>query len=418
MKENKGISSRLLTAFVVVLFVIPILISGCNTDGTGETTQEPSDFTQATPTPSAMPTPEPAPAPYDTEASLIAVGDIMMHSPQIPAGYDAATKTYNYDAFFKEVKDILATGDWVAGNLETPIAGVDLGYTGYPEFNAPPELADALKNAGFNIITTANNHALDRREKGVLRTLKNLHARGLVTKGTASSPEEAEQLALVTKHEISMAFLAYTYGTNGIPIPEGKDYLVSLIDEPRMIADIKKAKETGADLVTIAIHYGYEYHTKPNDFQKTITRHLIEAGADIILGSHPHVVQPYEFIEVQDAAGHTRKGVVIYSLGNFISNQDRSRTQKPTDIGVIFKVNVRKHFPDQTVEITGVEAMPTYVHQYKANGKRNYRVLPLESVVTLKNDPLLGEKDYARFEGYLEAMNQHLASLALPVQGK
>ncbi|HEY0829435.1 MAG TPA: CapA family protein, partial [Bacilli bacterium] len=279
-------------------------------------TQSPVATSALTPSPS--PTAEPS---YTRQATLVAVGDVMMHSPQITAGYDKATQTYNYDSFFSEVKAILSTGDWAVANLETPLAGKEAGYSGYPQFNAPAELADAMKNAGFNIITTANNHSLDRREHGVINTLEHLHARGLTTVGTAISQTDANKITIVTKNEISMAILAYTYGTNGIPIPEGKDYLVSLIDEEKMIQDIARAREQGVDLVTIVLHFGLEYQRQPNEQQKQLVEHLIKAGADIILGSHPHVVQPYQFIDTVGIDGLMKRGLAIYSMGNFISNQ-------------------------------------------------------------------------------------------------
>lgn len=359
---------------------------------------------------------EPEPAPYSVEAKLVAVGDIMMHSPQIPAAYDASTGTYSFDTYFAALKLLLA-GDWVIANLETPIAGEELrGFTGYPEFNAPEALADALVDAGFNIVSTANNHSLDRREQGVLNTLANLKASGLEAVGTADSAEAAERILIMEKNEIRMAFLAYTYGTNGIPIPEGKDYLVNLIDEEKIKSDIAKARQHGADVVTVSMHFGYEYHRQPNDEQKTLSRNLIEAGADIILGSHPHVVQPYEFIEVTGTDGIPRKGVVFYSLGNFISNQGPDQgTAKYTDVGVIFSVDVIKHFPEGTIELGEVHTVPTWVNKYHENGKRQYRILPIEDVLAARNDPILTDQQYELLDGYYKEMTSHIESMATPV---
>lgn len=412
-----------LLLIAIILVTSMFFLSACKKVGEPKLSNEAPERTadSGSPSPSAVEEPQPveeAPQPYSKEAKLIAVGDIMMHSPQIPAGYDPETKTYNYDAFFSEVKSILSSGDWVLGNLETPLAGEEAGYSGYPQFNAPAELADALKNAGFNVLTTANNHALDRREKGVQATLANLHIRDLLTKGTAASREEADQPLFLEKNEIKMAILAYTYGTNGIPIPDGKDYLVSLIDEPTMVKDIAAAREQGADVITIALHFGNEYQRQPNEYQQELARRLIQAGGDVILGSHPHVVQPYEFVEVEAEDGTQRKGIVIYSLGNFISNQDRSSTNKPTDIGVILSLNIRKHFPEGGIELLEVKTMPTYVHRYYSKGKRNYRVLPMESILAAKSDSILGEQDYKKLESYLAEMKQHLQSLTIPVDRK
>lgn len=351
------------------------------------------------------------PEPYVTEARLVAVGDIMMHSPQIPAAYDVTTDTYRFDGYFTHVKPELE-GDWVIANLETPLAGKDAGgYSGYPMFNAPESLADAIRNAGFNIVTTANNHAMDRYEQGVLHTLKVVKDRGLIPVGTYESQNARNQIEIVENNGISMAFLAYTYGTNGIPIPENKPYLVNVIDEVQIMNDIQRARAK-ADVITVSLHFGQEYHRQPSEQQISLAHQLIRAGADIILGSHPHVVQPYEMIEVENDTGVPRKGVVIYSLGNFISNQGPDQgTAKYTDVGVIFSVNVKKHMPEETIEIDIDKAVPTWVHKYWENGKRQYRILPIEAVTVAKTDAILTQSQYALLDDYLEEMEVHLESL-------
>lgn len=372
-----------------------------------------SQEAEASPSPSAIVsepsnTPEPAPPePVFTEAVWIGVGDIMSHLPQLPGAYDAASKRYNFEPYFTEVKPILEQGDWVMANLETPIAGADLGYSGYPNFNAPNELAEALLRAGFNLLSTANNHTLDKGEKGVLRTLELLKELGLQSFGTAASQEEADTPVIVVKNGIRMGFLAYTYGTNGIPVPQGKPYLVSLIDEQKMVADIQRLREAGADVVTIALHFGIEYQTMPNDEQKRLARKLAAAGADIIAGSHPHVVQPYEIVDTTDANGNAKQALIIYSLGNFISNQ-RGDSK---DYGVIFKVNIRKNEVDGTTEITEVESIPTWVHRYKPDKAFRYRILPVEQTVAAAADELLTQSDYEQLERDYKMLRDRLESL-------
>lgn len=384
--------------FTGILIVGVFLISGCDRLSNSTVLEE---------TAQNLPPEPPEPQPYTREAKLVAVGDIMMHGSQIKSGYNSSTKTYNFDSFFTEVKEIISQGDWAIGNLETTLAGPETGYTGYPLFNAPDTLADAIKNAGFNILTTANNHSLDRRESGLLKTLENVRSRGLEPVGTAASFEESEEILVVEKNEISMAIFAYTYGTNGIPIPKGKDYLVSLIDEAKIIQDIQAARQLGVDLVTVALHFGDEYQRQPNQQQKTLVKNLVNAGADIILGSHPHVVQPYELFEITDDSGQTRQAIAIYSMGNFISNQRGNYR----DIGVIFQVNIRKSFPEETVEFTEIKAIPTWVHRYSANNKYNFRILPIEKTITEKNDPLLPQREYSVLSRYLDEMNRHIHSL-------
>ncbi|MEG4516669.1 MULTISPECIES: CapA family protein [unclassified Microcoleus] len=400
-----------------LLSIIAMLsIAGCNiqTPQTNTQSTESRSLRGGTPSPIATPVP-PQPKSEIKEAKLIAVGDIMMHSTQTRSGYDAKNKTYNFDTFFAPVKSILSTGDWVIGNLETPLAGQDAGgYTGYPLFNAPAQLADAAKKAGFNILTTANNHALDRGEKGVIRTIANLSDRKIASTGTATSAAEASRTLISTKNNISLALLAYTYGTNGIPIPKGKDYLVSLIDEKKIVKDIAKARKQGADIIAISLHFGDEYQRQPNTQQKQLVENLLKAGADIILGSHPHVVQPYKIFNFPGKNGKTRKAVAIYSMGNFISGQNK----KYTDLGVILQVNIRKKFPEKTTEITDVKTHPTWVHRYTQNNKTNYRVLPLETTVTQKKDALLGTSQYPILSKYLQDMNNHLTSLNSPPKSK
>ncbi len=358
-------------------------------------------------TPAVILTKAPKPERYTTEAELVAVGDIMMHGSQIKSGYNPQTQTYNYDRFFTEVKPILSQGDWVIGNLETTLAGAGAKYTGYPLFNAPDTLADAIKNAGFNILTTANNHSLDRGEAGLLKTLENVRSRGLEPVGTDASREEANKILVVEENNISMAILAYTYGTNGIPIPQGKEYLVALIDQDKIIADITQAEQLGVDIITVALHFGSEYQRQPNQQQQQLVNNLVAAGADIILGSHPHVVQPYEIFEYQEESGEIRQAVAIYSMGNFVSNQRGNYK----DLGVIFKVKLKKHFPDEIVEITEIDAIPTWVHRSWGNNKYQFRILPIESTIQAKNDPLLTTSQYRKLTIDLEKMNDHIHSL-------
>jgi poly-gamma-glutamate capsule biosynthesis protein CapA/YwtB (metallophosphatase superfamily) len=400
--SRKQAVSQKQAVWLLLLGSVGFGLIGCNRS----VGSRPDSPVAATPSPVLGP-PAPLAQPYSTEAQLVAVGDIMMHGSQIQSGYDAATGTYRYDNFFTQVKGILSEGDWVIANLETPLAGANAGYSGYPRFNAPDTLADAIKTAGVNVVSTANNHALDRNEAGVLETLKNVRARGLHPVGTAASPEEARQILILQKDQIDMAILAYTYGTNGIPVPADKDYLVSLIHEPSLVADILRAKRQGADLVTVVLHFGTEYQRQPNSEQKQLVAKLVKAGADIILGSHPHVVQPYEVFESVDQFGNSKKAVAIYSMGNFISNQRGDYK----DLGVIFRVKLRKEFPAEVVKITDVEALPTWVHRYSAYGQYQFRVLPLQAILAAQTDPLLGAQTYAQLQGNLEEMNRHLKSL-------
>ncbi|XEC92654.1 CapA family protein [Paenibacillus tarimensis] len=351
--------------------------------------------------------PEPV-EPKTTEAVWIAVGDVMMHMPQYPGALNAETGKYVFDPFFEAVTPIIQSGDWAIANLETPIAGADLKYTGYPLFNAPPELAEALRNAGFNMVTTANNHALDRGEKGVERTLEALQEQGLIVKGTSLTEESAREPVIVEKNEIKMGFLSYTYGTNGVPLPSGKPFLVSLMDdEEQMVRDIENTRAAGADFITVALHFGTEYQYSPNEEQKRIARKLIAAGADIIAGSHPHVVQPYEVVESYDEQGRLKHGIIIYSMGNFISNQKGDYK----DYGVIFRIHVIKHHEENRIEFTDIEPIPTWVHKYLKSGKNRYRIVPLEQTIAERTEPGLSNNDYDQLKKHYDTLVDRLASM-------
>lgn len=347
------------------------------------------------------------------EATLLAVGDIMVHMPQLPAYFNKTTKEYELTPWFSQVKPLFQSADWVIGNLETPVAGEDLKYTGFPRFNAPYELAEALAESGVDLVSTANNHSLDRGVPGIERTLVNLRKAGLIPVGTAESPEQAMKPVIVEKNGIRMGFLSYTYGTNGISIPSDKTYAVNLIDLPSIREDIFRLKEAEADIITVSLHFGQEYQRLPNEAQTRIAREIVKAGGDIILGSHPHVVQPYEeiHIDASESDDNTpRRGIVIYSLGNFISNQ----TGDWKDVGLIFGVHIVKTVHSDGASTTTwdrITTEPTWVHILRKNQKRYYTVIPLNTALENKAIPDLTTNDYSKMKQLLSGINKHLLTL-------
>jgi len=359
-----------------------------------------------------LPSPEPEPGPVVREAVLYAVGDIMVHIPQLPAYHDEASGKYDFSPWFEDVRPIFAEGGWVAGNLETVLAGADLKYSGYPRFNSPPELAGNLREAGFHVLSTANNHSLDRGWTGVVRTLERLREAGIVPVGTAEDEEAARRTVIVERNGIRLGFLSYTYGTNGLPLPKDKPFAVNLIDPDRIREEIARTREAGADFVAVFLHFGNEYEKWPNDFQRDIARGAVEAGADLILGSHPHVVQPYEIWSVSGAGGAEdgRRGLIFYSLGNFISNQ----TGNGTDTGLIVKVRLtRTEFADGRVALAWdpPEFIPTWVHIQRQNGKRHYRILPLPVILNDDRRDRFTPDEYARMEQILKEPDAHVRSM-------
>ncbi|SEM78349.1 CapA family protein [Paenibacillus sp. OV219] len=380
-------------------------------DGTGDGTAAPDSSSNGSSSGEGSAnseTPPPSEPEPSADATWIAVGDIMMHMPQLPGAYSEKTKMYNFNSFFTAVKPILEQGDWSLANLETPIGGKSLGYSGYPRFNAPTELGDALKYAGFTTVTNANNHALDRGAKGISLTLAKLEKLGFDIKGTARSKTESERITIVERKGIKMGLLAYTYGTNGIPLPKDQPYAVSLIDETKMLQDIKKVRAAGADFITVVLHFGTEYQTAPNDTQKNLARKLIAAGADIIAGSHPHVVQPYEMVEAAQPDGTVHKGLIIYSMGNFISSQQG----KSKDYGVIYKVHIHKDGPSKQTTITDVEAIPTWVHRGTTRGISKFSVVPLKQTIDSKSLKDLTSADYRSLSSMYSQLTKRIHAMS------
>jgi poly-gamma-glutamate capsule biosynthesis protein CapA/YwtB (metallophosphatase superfamily) len=340
-------------------------------------------------------------------ATLFAVGDIMVHATQLDHALDARAGRYDFSDYFSLLAPIFASGDMVFGNLETPIAGEDRGgFTGYPAFNAPDELLDALAEAHFTVLSTANNHALDRGRVGVERTLEKIRARGMVPVGSAASPEEAEQIVTIERHGVTLAFLAYTYGLNGGPLPMGRRYLVQTMDEQRIVADIARAREM-ADAVVLSLHWGEEYAREPSTRQRRLARRLVEAGADVIIGHHPHVVQPYEWIEVDTALGQ-RRGLVSYSLGNIVSNQT-SAYRPYTEFGAFLEITFEAS-ADDPIQIASAKTHPTWVHRPWGARRRHYYVLPLEATLSFGEGPYLTGSHLRKMRQYLAEMQEHLDS--------
>lgn len=321
----------------------------------------------------AAPRPSPRPTGEATEDTihLAVVGDLMCHGSQF---MDARTPTgFDFRPVFAPVRPYLAGADLAIGNLETVTAGPEAGFTGYPQFNTPVEFLDGIADAGFDVITTANNHSLDRRFLGVERTLEALDARGLKHTGTARTPEERETPLVLEVKGLRLAVLAYTYGTNGIAFPAGKPFVVNLIDTLAMARDIARAREQGAEAIVVALHWGLEYERRPNPAQRRVAEFLARQGVQGILGSHPHVLQPLEWLE--GPAGRT---VVIYSLGNFVSGQ-----RKPlTDSGLILHLPLIRPRDGGAVRVGEVGFTPTYVARWP-----HYRVVAVAEAIAALDDP-------------------------------
>ncbi|PTX55051.1 poly-gamma-glutamate synthesis protein (capsule biosynthesis protein) [Melghirimyces profundicolus] len=303
-----------------------------------------------------------------TRLRLAVVGDIMMHASQIRSGRQK-NRTYDYSPFFREIKPYLEQADLALGNLETTFPGNHRSpYTGYPRFRSPDALGIALKTAGFDLLSTANNHSMDAGESGVVRTFQKLKEWGIQPVGT-SAGNRRQSPVLVNKNGLTLSFAAYTYGTNGIPIPPGKDHRVNRMDEERIRKDIRLSKRQGADYVIVLLHMGSEYQRQPNREQQRWFRSILKSGADAVIGAHPHVLQPMTRIKMDGG-----EKFVAYSMGNFISDQ----TQPYTNDGLILYLDLVREGSSQPVRLQNVSYVPTYVHKYRQNQVKRFVVIPID----------------------------------------
>lgn len=301
-----------------------------------------------------------------TEISLLFAGDVMGHMPQINSAYDSSSGKYDFNPVFSLVKQNISKADIAVANLETTLAGVP--YSGYPQFSAPDSLATALKNAGFDILITANNHCLDRGSQGLERTVTMLDSLKILRTGTFinDSLRNIEYPLFVNIKGVNLAFLNYTYGTNGIPVR--KPNVVNFIDTAQIRKDINKAKALKADYIITTIHWGIEYQNKENAEQRNIANFLLKTGSDLIIGSHPHVVQPVEKRYL--TTDSSQFNIVVYSLGNYVSNQ-RDRYK---DGGIMFNVKLKK---TDKVRIVDYSYTPAWVFKGMIENKLQYKIIPV-----------------------------------------
>lgn len=312
-------------------------------------------------------------------------GDLMCHGSQYEAVFQG-NDTYNFIPVFEGVKPFLSAADVAVGNLETVLAGNGKNYKSYPQFNTPNAYADALKDAGFDIIVTVNNHTYDQGKDGVLRTLDELDKRNFTgVLGSYRTQEAQDEIKVFEKNGIKYSILAYTQFSN-ITLRESESYLFQLIDTVKVGQDIKKARKQGAEIVLIHYHWGAEYLPEPNSYQKMITDKTIELGADVIIGGHPHVLQPLKKYKTQNNAT-LDSGIVAYSMGNFYSGQ-RKRFRHNGAIVWLEMEKVTEKNPEKGKEnekiskivLKNVAHLPTWVYFGKVHNpsKNEYRIYPAQ----------------------------------------
>lgn len=291
------------------------------------------------------------------------VGDIMQHGGQIEGAYNKKHDTYDYRDCFQFVKPMVKQADIAIANLEVTHAGKP--YKGYPQFSAPPQLSEALVDAGFNVIITANNHSCDGGSKGVVKTLDVLDKLGVKHTGTFrnKSERDANYPLLIEKNDMRVVVLNYTYGTNGLSV--AKPLIINYIDSTMMLADFKKARDMKPDAIICTMHWGTEYQSLPSAYQKKWEQFCYDQGATMVIGGHPHVLQP---VEMKTIKGQSK--LTAWSLGNFVSNQ-RDRYK---DGGMILQADITKINGD--INIENVTHTFTWVYPRQEAVVKPFYILP------------------------------------------
>ena len=328
------------------------------------------------------------------EVSFLFMGDIMGHGPQIRSAYQNSEKKYNYDKVFEPLEDIISSVDFAVANLEVTLAGPP--YMGYPQFSSPDELAEACKNNGVDVLVTANNHSCDRKNSGVIRTVEVLDSFKILHTGTFKDEKKRDQenLLILSKKGIKVGLLNYTYGTNGIPF--STPAYVNMLDSSLIKQDVINARKKKLDKLIVFVHWGYEYRDFPNSYQKKFNTFFNEIGVDVVIGSHPHVLQPMIYkIE------NNKEFLTVFSLGNFVSNQRESRK----DGGAMFRLSFEKK--GGKVYISRKEYVLTWVHKFMDDGKYQYQILPCAKAKY--NERYFSEKnDFQKMNLFLVNSRKHL----------
>lgn len=307
---------------------------------------------------------------------LLFAGDAMQHLPQVQAAQWG--EAYRYDSCFHLLKEKISAADIACLNFETTLGGKP--YSGYPQFSSPDEFAVELKETGFDIFFLANNHIMDKGKKGLERTIDVLDSIGIKHTGAFKSKESRElhYPLIVIKKGIRIAFLNYTYDTNGIPVSAPN--IVNVIDTLQIKRDLRITKLYNPDIVIANIHWGIEYATRPSREQKKVADFLFQNGVRIIIGNHPHVIQPL----VKKETNGEIETAVYYSLGNFISNQQKTNT----DGGALAEITIHKTDKENLLRIESCNYSLVWVRKYFGNQKLRYTLIPIEICIE-QNSPAL-----------------------------
>lgn len=341
--------------------------------------------------------------PREYEASLFMVGDALIHSGIY---FDAKNSdgTYDFKPMLELIKPIAKNYDLRYYNQETILGGAEFGYSSYPRFNSPQAVGDAFLDAGFNLVSLANNHTMDKGEAGVINSVNYWKSKkDVVFTGQWTSQEERDEAKIYKINGISYAFFSYTTWTNGLETPTGKEYLNNVYSYEKASNDINKVRKL-VDVIIVAMHWGIEYSLNVSQSQLNIANELSSLGVNLIIGAHPHVVEPVEYI-------NDGKTFVIYSLGNFIS--DQVGIERLT--GLMMEVKIKKRVEvDDTVNVSIVEPKAQLIYTKSAlSGKKNFKVYPYPK---LNNDLLPNYNSY--YEKYKSVVSSKYPDLIWGLTGE
>ena len=340
---------------------------------------------------------------HDYSLRLFMAGDALIHSC-VYQDAKQADGSYDFKPQLQYIKPISSKYDLVYYNQETVLGGTELGLSNYPRFNSPYEVGDAFIDAGFNLVSLATNHTMDKNEEGVINSVNYWKKqKGVVTSGQWTSQEERDQPRVYEKNGIKYAFFSYTTWTNGLETPVGKEYLNNVYSDEKAKADIEKVRDK-VDVVLVAMHWGIEYSLGVSPNQEEIANYLSNLGVDVIIGAHPHVVEPVEYI-------NNGKTFVIYSLGNLISDQEGNERLT----GLIMELTIKKHVDKEdkvTISVENPKAELTYTKSSYA-GKRNFRVYPYSQL----NNTILPNY-MSLYEKYKAVVNSRYPELKWGVTGE
>lgn len=362
-----------------LILLMTITLSGCAAlkNGSVQPGIDAEPTSAPTPIPTAVPTPTPMPV---VTASILSAGDVIMHAAVIKSG-KMADDTYDYRYIFDEVRPYIEEADFSIVSYEGVTMETDRNYSGYPNFNAPPAIMSAFSDIGFDMVNQANNHCLDRKLKGLLETRDIIRKENMQVIGTYSDAAEPRS-RIQDLNGIRVGFLAYTYSCNmneNTLTEEERNTYLSMISRNKMKTEIE-ALSPEVDFVVVLMHWGTEYRKEPNNEQKELAQDLFSWGADIILGSHPHVVEASETLEVN---GETK--YVIYAMGNFLSNQikgtiDNKNINEFTEDGMMISLTLQKDMGTGEASLVSVRHIPTWVHRYREGDINKYAIHPIPSV--------------------------------------